>query len=203
MIDTKTFSSTIESVILSAFPKVSTHLKHTTDQSLSTQLFPYDNLLAAFAVSFNRYTVKYPNESKFSRLVWSALLGTLAYLNYDYWILISLHLVSFGQFVYAGLEKWFQTVRCITWIQSFIIVEYAWYTDSSFLYSTTSIFLFELIQTKKGEEIGEFSNDANPSIHDMCLFSSDIFGFLHFTSRTYQLHLSIQGIQLHPIHNDL
>jgi ABC-type multidrug transport system fused ATPase/permease subunit len=99
-----TISSTIDRIILSAFPRVTTHLKHTNDQSLSTALFPHDCFIAALAVSFNRYTIKYPDETKVSRIFWSVLLGYLAWENYDYWILICIHLLSFGQYVFQTLK---------------------------------------------------------------------------------------------------
>jgi hypothetical protein len=98
-------ASLIDSTILSLFPHVSTHLKHTSDQTLSTQLFPHENLVAALAISFNRYTIKSPSgESRLVRAFWSGFLGYLAWKNYDYWILISVHLISFARYVYQLLE---------------------------------------------------------------------------------------------------
>lgn len=122
----------VDSAILSFFPKVSTHLKHTSDQTLSTQLFPYECLIAALAISFNRYTIKYPDESKVSRLIWSALLGGLAYADYGYWILISLHLISFGQYFYSFLEKMFQTKD----VSLFVFLKYMYYELRTFLHLT-------------------------------------------------------------------
>jgi len=102
-------SSFVDSVILSIFPAVSTHLKHTEDQSLTSQLFPNDCILTAISIVFNRYTVKYEHESKVSRVFWSALLGYFAFHNYDYWILFSLHALSFAQYIYNKLHKYFVT----------------------------------------------------------------------------------------------
>jgi hypothetical protein len=112
---TKTLSSYIDSVILSAFPRLSTRLNHTTTygqgQSLTTQLFPHDCFVAALAISFNRYTVKYEGESKVSRIFWSALLGYVAWQGYDYWILTSLHFVSFSQYLFQILKDKFVTSK--------------------------------------------------------------------------------------------
>lgn len=110
--DQHTISSLIETIILSVFPKVSTHLNHTADQSLSTQLFPHDYIIAAIAVSFNRYTLTFnKEESRFSRLFWSCLLGYLGWNDYDYWILTSLHLVSFYHVLFRYLKGVFCKVR--------------------------------------------------------------------------------------------
>ena len=104
MSDAKSISSTIDSFILSVFPRVSTHLKHTADQTLSTELFPHECFIVALATSFNRYTIKYPGETRVSRMFWSALLGYLAWENYDYWILICVHLLSFSQYFFEMLK---------------------------------------------------------------------------------------------------
>lgn len=104
----------MDSAILSVFPNVATHLNHTEDQSLSTQLFPHDTLIAALAISFNRYTIKSPGgESQLSRIAWSVLLGFLAWENCEYWQLISLHLISYCHYLFQLLKhSLFSNVSC-------------------------------------------------------------------------------------------
>ncbi len=137
---TRSVPSIVDSVILSVFPKVSTHLKHnaTTHQSLlvptetafhvpipeplkelaeaagiyshdvdvamAPQLFPHDKLIVALSISFNRFTIKYPNETLYSRIFWSLTLGYLAFMfntsHNNYCILICIHLFSFHQYLF-------------------------------------------------------------------------------------------------------
>ncbi len=184
MIDPKSFSSALDSAILSVFPRVATHLKHTTDQSLSTQLFPHDNIIAALAVSFNRYTVKYPNESKISRLVWSALLGWLAYMDYEYWILISLHLVSFGQYAYGVLMEKFQTSVSFS-------LDVHTFSPSTILFcisqlmsnvSCNSCNYYVTLFGNVGEKNRCYSNDSTPIYHDLCICYPNLFDLFHCSS---------------------
>jgi len=88
-----------DDIILSLFPQLTTHLKHVKNDPYS-HLFPHDGLIALGAITYSRYTVKFSDESKFSRLFWSALLGILAFNRFDYWILFSTNLFSFGTFFY-------------------------------------------------------------------------------------------------------
>jgi len=85
--------------ILAVFPQLTTHLKHVKNDS-SSQLFPYDGLIAVAAVTYCRYTVKAPNESRLSRMFWSAVLGYLAYYRFDYWLQIYIYMLSFGGYFY-------------------------------------------------------------------------------------------------------
>ena len=96
---------TLDDIILSIFPDVTTHLKHAKGEELS-HIFPYDGLIAVLAVTYSRYTVRPNGESRISRLFWSAVLGYLAFYRFPYWVQISGHLLSFGPFVY----KWFFNV---------------------------------------------------------------------------------------------
>jgi len=90
----------MDDIILSLFPQLTTHLKHVKNDPLS-HLFPYDGIIAVASVTYCRYTVKVvPNESNASRVFWTAVLGYLAYNRFDYWILISAHILSFGPSFY-------------------------------------------------------------------------------------------------------
>ncbi len=99
----------IDKVILSVFPEVTTHLKHANDHSSS--VLPYDAIIALAAVTYNRYTVKYPNEAKWSRGMWTVILGYLAYNRYDYWIQGSVHLLSFCPYFYHAIHDHYSKVR--------------------------------------------------------------------------------------------
>ena len=46
-----------DDIILAVFPQLTTHLKHVKTGS-SSQLFPYDGLIAVASVTYCRYTVK-------------------------------------------------------------------------------------------------------------------------------------------------
>eukprot|EP01083_Nonionella_stella_P217532 780957_1 len=96
----------LEGIILSAFPKVTTHLKHANAGDLSLSLIlPYDAITACLAVTYNRYTVKYPGENKASKFFWTAVLGFLAFSRYDYWIQVSVHLLSFSPYFYKKVNE--------------------------------------------------------------------------------------------------
>jgi len=88
-----------DDLILALFPQLTTHLKHVKNDSTS-QLFPFDGLIAVAAVTYCRYTVKCANESKPSRLFWSIILGYLAYYRFDYWLQIYIYVLSFGGYFY-------------------------------------------------------------------------------------------------------
>lgn len=90
---------TLDDIILSIFPDVTTHLKHAKGEELS-HIFPYDGLIAVLAVTYSRYTVRPNGESRVSRLFWSAVVGYLAFYRFPYWVQISGHLLSFAPFVY-------------------------------------------------------------------------------------------------------
>ena len=109
--NTTSLSSFFDRAILSLFPTVTTHLNHNADQTLSTQLFPHDYIIASLAISFNRYTITSSDESRAIRIVWSLLLGGLAWQNYDYWILILLHLLSFSHVVMKSCKDTYYKVR--------------------------------------------------------------------------------------------
>jgi len=98
--------------ILAVFPQLTTHLKHVKNDS-SSQLFPYDGLIAVAAVTYCRYTVKAPNESRLSRMFWSAVLGYLAYYRFDYWLQIYIYMLSFGGYFYER-ASYFSKVRAFT-----------------------------------------------------------------------------------------
>eukprot|EP00551_Chaetoceros_affinis_P005290 CAMPEP_0203684402 /NCGR_PEP_ID=MMETSP0090-20130426/48020_1 /ASSEMBLY_ACC=CAM_ASM_001088 /TAXON_ID=426623 /ORGANISM="Chaetoceros affinis, Strain CCMP159" /LENGTH=905 /DNA_ID=CAMNT_0050553577 /DNA_START=366 /DNA_END=3079 /DNA_ORIENTATION=+ len=74
------------------------------DATTAPQLFPHDKLIVAMSISFNRFTIKYPNETLYSRFFWSMLLGYLAFVfntsHDNYWILMCVHLFSFHQFLF-------------------------------------------------------------------------------------------------------
>lgn len=97
---------TLDDVVLSLFPQLTTHLKHVQDDPMS-QLFPYDGIIAVIAVTYCRFTVNYSGESKASRLCWSALLGYLSYNQYDYWLQIYTHILSFGIFFHEKACEYF------------------------------------------------------------------------------------------------
>lgn len=89
-------------MILSLFPHLSTHriVDYTNDEGAMT-FFQYEGLVAALAVSFCRFTIKTTGEALYVRLVLATLLGYLAFMRYDYWILTSVHACSYGQLLYA------------------------------------------------------------------------------------------------------
>jgi hypothetical protein len=116
----------VEKLILSAFPVVSTHLRHTTNHNNNhecssgidmsdcggnhyygdnEELFPHDVLLAALAVFYCRYTVYSSGEGKFFRVVWASLLAYLANERYSYWILAAVHVLSFGEYTWNTIVK--------------------------------------------------------------------------------------------------
>jgi hypothetical protein len=97
---------TFDDIVLSIFPQVTTHLKHVKNDHAS-QLFPYDGIIAVAAVTYCRYTVRFPTESKASRIIWSIILGYLAYNRYDYWLQFYVYLVSFGEHFYLKACQYF------------------------------------------------------------------------------------------------
>ena len=99
----------MEDFVHFVFPPLTTHLKHVQNDQTSS-LFPYDGLIAVAAVTYCRYTVKYNNESRTSRLFWSAVLGYLSYNRYDYWIQALAHLFSFAVHFYEKANAFFANV---------------------------------------------------------------------------------------------
>jgi hypothetical protein len=97
-----------DDIVLSIFPQVTTHLKHVKNDHAS-QLFPYDGIIAVAAVTYCRYTVRFPSESKPSRIIWSIILGYLAYNRYDYWLQFYVYLLSFGEHFYLKACQYFPT----------------------------------------------------------------------------------------------
>mmetsp|Transcript_4269 Transcript_4269/g.8167 ORF Transcript_4269/g.8167 Transcript_4269/m.8167 type:complete len:839 (+) Transcript_4269:123-2639(+) len=95
-----------DDIVLSIFPQVTTHLKHVKNDHAS-QLLPYDGIIAVAAVTYCRYTVRFPSESKPSRIFWSIVLGYLAYNRYDYWLQFYVHLLSFGEHFYLQASQYF------------------------------------------------------------------------------------------------
>lgn len=95
-----------DDAVLFFFPQLTTHLKHVKNDSFS-HLFPYDGLIAVASVTYCRYTVQYSGESKISRIIWSAILGYLAYNRYDYWIQAYAHMLSFGIHLHDKAFKYY------------------------------------------------------------------------------------------------
>lgn len=93
---------TLDDIILSVFPDVTTHLKHAKGEELS-HIFPYDRIVALLGVTYSRYTVRPMGESRVSRIFFSALLGIAAYYRLPYWIQIFSHLLSFAPQVHRKL----------------------------------------------------------------------------------------------------
>jgi hypothetical protein len=99
-----------DDIILAVFPQLTTHLKHVKTGS-SSQLFPYDGLIAVASVTYCRYTVKAPNESRLTRIFWSVVLGYLAYYRFDYWLQLYIYMVSFGGYFYDRVSYHLIKVR--------------------------------------------------------------------------------------------
>jgi hypothetical protein len=97
---------TLDDIVLALFPQLTTHLKHVKNDHAS-QLFPYDGFIAVAAVTYCRYTVRFPTESKLSRIIWSIILGYLAYNRYDYWLQYYVYLLSFGEHLYLKVCEYY------------------------------------------------------------------------------------------------
>ena len=129
-----------ERFILSAFPVLSTHSRHDPNsQECSGEIFPHDVILAALAVFYCRYTVYSKGERMFFRVFWASLLAYLAYERYSYWILGSVHVLSFGEYTWNHIvnkmsptkvserDVWFNLI--LSWIVYLSNLEYTGYEN--------------------------------------------------------------------------
>lgn len=135
-----------DDIILAVFPQLTTHLKHVKTGS-SSQLFPYDGLIAVASVTYCRYTVKAPNESRLTRIFWSVVLGYLAYYRFDYWLQLYIYMVSFGGYFYDRVSYHLIKVRA--------------YNKKLFFYFDASInFVWLAKQDSKKKGIDEINKQA-------------------------------------------
>ena len=122
-----------DDIVLSLFPQLTTHLKHLKNDPYSfSELFPYDGLIAVAAVTYCRYTVQYPGESKSSRIFWSAILGYLAYCRFDYWIQVYVHMLSFGTYLYDQACTYYAQAKKVRHLSG--IMRALYYTVQSFAF---------------------------------------------------------------------
>jgi len=99
---TTRFCSIAKLWLLSLFPILSTNRIPIESGGM---FFHYERIISLLAVSFSRYSINLPGESAFQRLIFSGLLGFFAYQRVDYWILVSLHLCTYGQGVFRFIRK--------------------------------------------------------------------------------------------------
>jgi len=99
-------------MFLSLFPALSTSrivadndgLTYTNDME-GTIFFQHEGLVAALAVSYCRFTVKSQHETIYVRLASAALLGYLAFIRSDYWLLTSVHACTYSCLIYRFFCK--------------------------------------------------------------------------------------------------
>merc|ERR1719162_2654297 len=70
-----------------------------------TIFFQHEGLVAALAVSYCRFTVKSQHETIYVRLASAALLGYLAFIRSDYWLLTSVHACTYSCLIYRFFCK--------------------------------------------------------------------------------------------------